>query len=116
MPAIDDLMPLKPAWFHILLALGEQPLHGFGVRDAVLARTAGRVTLWPATLYGSIADMCAAALIEPLAEDAEPGDDARRRYYRITSHGRRLLHAEGERLAALASAARALSAPEQGPR
>ena len=109
MSGIDELLPLKPAWFHILLALGEAPLHGFAIRDAVLERTGGRITLWPATLYGSIADMTEEALIEPLEGEAEPDDDARRRYYRLTSRGRRVLKAEADRMAELAAAARALA-------
>ena len=116
MTDVEQLLPLKPAWFHILLALGNAPLHGFAIRDAVLERTGGKVTLWPATLYGSMADMAEEGLIEPLAADAEPDDDARRRYYRLTPRGRRVLKAEADRMAELATAAQAMAAREGAAR
>ena len=70
-PGPREFLPLKTAWFHILLALGDGPAHGYAVRSEVEERTAGRVKLWPATLYGSIRDMeeDVAALVSHL--DAE---------------------------------------------
>ena len=65
----------------------------------VLNRTAGKVRLWPATLYGSIKRLIEADLIEESDERPAPElDDARRRYYRLTSLGKRVLDAECERL------------------
>jgi DNA-binding PadR family transcriptional regulator len=92
-------IPLKTQWFHIMLTLAGGEQHGYGIMQEVLQRTAGKVRLWPATLYGSIKRLIEAELIEE--SDARPApelDDARRRYYRLTVLGRRVLDAECERL------------------
>jgi len=73
----------------------------------VLERTGGKVHLWPATLYGSIKRLMEADLIAESNERPEPElDDPRRRYYRLTALGRRVLDAECERLQALVDAIR----------
>jgi DNA-binding PadR family transcriptional regulator len=100
------LLPLKPAWFHILLALADGAQHGYAVRSMVEERTEGRVKLWPATLYGSIRELSDDNLIEALEGPDNPDDDARRQYYRLTSRGSELLRAEADRLQALVDAAR----------
>ncbi|MGH9593527.1 MAG: PadR family transcriptional regulator [Bryobacteraceae bacterium] len=97
--APESFLPLKPQWFHILLSLvgGEQ--HGYGIMRDVSNRTAGRVRLWPATLYGSIKRLIETDLIEKSEERPAPElDDARRHYYRLTSLGRQVLDAECSRL------------------
>jgi DNA-binding PadR family transcriptional regulator len=79
------------------LAGGEQ--HGYAIMQDVLNRTTGKVRLWPATLYGSIKRLIEAELIEASDERPAPElDDARRRYYRLTALGRRVLDAECDRL------------------
>jgi len=79
------------------LAGGEQ--HGYGIMQEVLNRTAGKVRLWPATLYGSIKRLIEAELIEESDERPSPEeDDARRRYYKLTPLGKRVLDAECDRL------------------
>lgn len=107
---IERLLPLKTAWFHILLALGDGSRHGYAIRTAVEERTQGRVRLWPATLYGSIRELAAEALIEEQDGEADPTDDSRRRYYRLTGLGERVLAAEVARMQALVDAARATRA------
>ena len=92
-------LPLKPQWFHIMLSLAGEEQHGYGIMQEVQRRTTGKVRLWPATLYGSIKRLIAAELIEESDERPAPElDDARRRYYRLTALGKRVLDAEGERL------------------
>jgi DNA-binding PadR family transcriptional regulator len=92
-------LPLKPHWFHIMLTLAGGEQHGYGIMQEVLNSTTGKVRLWPATLYGSIKRLIEADLIEESDERPAPElDDARRRYYRLTSLGRRVLDAECERL------------------
>jgi len=92
-------IPLKTQWFHIMLSLAGGEQHGYGIMQEVLQRTTGKVRLWPATLYGSIKRLIEAELIEESDERPAPElDDARRRYYRLTSLGRRVLDAECERL------------------
>jgi DNA-binding PadR family transcriptional regulator len=65
----------------------------------VLERTNGAVKLWPATLYGSLKRLIAGGLIEESEERPAPElDDARRRYYKLTPLGKRVLELECERL------------------
>ncbi len=95
-------LPLKPNWFHIMLSLAGGEQHGYGIMQDVLERTGGKVRLWPAPLYGSLKRLIEADLIEESGErPAREFDDARRRYYRLTAGGRRVLRAECERLRAL---------------
>ena len=104
----EELLPLTPAVFHILLALADGERHGYGVIKEVDARTEGRVRLGPGTLYGSIKRMLEEGLIEESGERPDPElDDERRRYYRLTKFGRRVAVAEAERLARLVASARA---------
>ena len=92
-------IPLKTHCFHIMLSLAGGEQHGYGIMQEVLNRTTGKVRLWPATLYGSIKRLIEAELIEESDERPAPElDDARRRYYRLTALGRRVLDAECERL------------------
>jgi len=92
-------LPLKSNWFQILVSLSDQEQHGYGIMQEVLERTGGKVRLWPATLYGTLKRLIEEELIEESAERPAPEfDDARRRYYRMTPLGRRVLVAESERL------------------
>lgn len=95
----QEFLPLKTQWFHIMLALAGTEQHGYGIMQDVLQRTGGKVRLWPATLYGSIKRLIEVELIEESDERPAPElDDARRRYYRLTPFGKRVLNAECERL------------------
>ena len=95
----QTFIPLKTHWFHIMLSLAGGEQHGYGIMQEVLNRTTGKVRLWPATLYGSIKRLVEAGLIEESEERPAPeSDDARRRYYRLTTLGKRVLGAECERL------------------
>jgi DNA-binding PadR family transcriptional regulator len=104
----ESFLPLKPHWFHVLLALAHQEQHGYGLMQEILERTEGKVRLWPATLYGTLKRLIDDELIEESEERPAPElDDARRRYYRLTPLGRRVLAAESERLEDLVRIARA---------
>jgi DNA-binding PadR family transcriptional regulator len=95
----DAFLPLKSHWFHILLCLvgGEQ--HGYGIMQDVRERSGGKVRLWPATLYGALKRLIEEGLIVESDERPAPEfDDARRRYYRLTPLGRRVLDLESQRL------------------
>ena len=95
----QKFVPLKTHWFHIMLSLAGGEQHGYGIMQEVLNRTTGKVRLWPATLYGSVKRLIEAELIEESDKRPAPElDDARRRYYRLTPMGRRVLDAECERL------------------
>lgn len=97
----EELLPLTPAVFNILLALADGEKHGYGIMQEVEANTKGQVLMGPGTLYGSIKRLLQASLIEESDERVDPEmDDPRRRaYYRLTELGRRTLRMEAERLA-----------------
>jgi DNA-binding PadR family transcriptional regulator len=103
---VERLLPLPPAVFHILIALGDGESHGYAVMQEVAARTEGRVRMSPGTLYGSIRKMLDEGLIEELFRRGRDAADERRRYYRVTKFGRAVAAAEAERLAALLHHAR----------
>ena len=104
----EEFLPLKPHWFHVLLSLADQEQHGYGIMQEVLERTGGKVRLWPATLYGTLKRLMEDDLIgESSARPAPEADDARRKYYRLTALGRRVLAAETERLEDLVRVIRA---------
>lgn len=108
MPDPTSLLPLPSAAFHILLSLAEEDRHGYAIIQDVAARTGGEVTLGPATLYRTIQRMLEQDLIVETRERPAPElDDERRRYYRITSFGRKVARAEADRLADLVKLARA---------
>jgi len=102
---IHALLPLAPAFLHILIALGDGERHGYSIMQDVSERTGGRVRMSPGTLYGSIKRMLAEGLIEELTTGAA-GADERRRFYRITRFGRRVVAAEADRMSSLISQAR----------
>jgi DNA-binding PadR family transcriptional regulator len=105
-PTIDELLPLTSTVFHILLSLADQERHGYGIMQEVEAMTQGRIQMGPGTLYGAIKRMLAANLIEESDERPDPEqDDERRRYYRLTDLGRRVLGAEAQRLSDLVNVA-----------
>jgi DNA-binding PadR family transcriptional regulator len=99
--------PLTPAVFHILLALADEERHGYGIMQEVADRTERQMILGPGTLYGTIKRLLADGLIEESGERPDPEiDDQRRRYYRLTTLGRRAASAEARRLAQLVRVSR----------
>jgi DNA-binding PadR family transcriptional regulator len=105
---VSALLPLPPATFHILMAVADEPRHGYAIMQDVAARTNGAVTLSFGTLYRSIQRMLEQGLVEELRErPAEGHDDERRRYYRVTRFGIVVAKAEVRRLAELIRLARA---------
>ena len=103
METIDDgvqaQLPLPPPIFHMLLALCQGERHGYALKREILRRTDGKLDLGAGALYGSIARMVERGLVEE--SEARPDlhlDDERRRYYRITSLGRRVAQAEAQRM------------------
>jgi DNA-binding PadR family transcriptional regulator len=107
-PTPTSFLPLTPAVLHILLALAEGERHGYAIAQAVEAATDGMVRMGPGTLYGSIGRMVSSGLIEETGRGrSRTMDDERRRFYRATTLGRRVLEAETERLARVVAIARA---------
>jgi DNA-binding PadR family transcriptional regulator len=102
------LDPLPSAAFQILLSLADEDRHGYGIMRQVADQTDGCLRLGPGTLYSSIQTLLEEKCIEEVAlrEDARLGRE-RRRYYRLTSAGRKLARSEAQRLADLLRVARA---------
>ena len=104
----ETFLPLSPAVFHILLALADEERHGYGIMQEVKFRTDGQVHLVPGTLYGAIKRLLKQKLIEETDERPDPTlNDERRRYYRLTEFGQRVLGAEAARLAWMVEQAQA---------
>jgi DNA-binding PadR family transcriptional regulator len=105
---IDDLLPLPPVTFHILVALADEDRHGYAVMQEVAQRTGGSLKLGAGTLYRSVQRMLEQGLIvEVTTRPAPELDDERRRYYRVTPFGRAVARAEARRLAQMLKLARA---------
>jgi len=108
-----ELLPLKQATYHVLLALADgESMHGYAIMQAVAEMTNGRETILPGTLYAALARMVDEKLVEESTPRNRGGnDDASggppRRFYRRTSFGRAVARAESERLRALLEVARA---------
>ena len=100
--SLARLLPLPPVWFHLLLALAHQERHGYALMRDVAAESGGRIALGPGTLYGALKRLLALRLVSESDHRPDPEmDDQRRRYYRLTSLGRRVLAAEAARHASL---------------
>ncbi|SPE52415.1 Transcriptional regulator, PadR-like family (fragment) [Verrucomicrobia bacterium] len=103
------MLPLTPAVFHILLALAADERHGYSVMQHVAETTDGQIKMGPGTLYGTIKRLLAVKFIEESDERPDPKlDDERRRYYRLTLLGRRVLGAEVSRYSRMVETARAV--------
>lgn len=102
--------PLSPAVLSILLSLADQEKHGYQIMKDVRTRHGGSLRLGPGTMYGSLSRM----MRDRLVEESGTSDDQRRRYFRLTQHGRTALCAELERLHAAVESARAQGLLPQG--
>ena len=98
----EEMLPLKPADFHILLVLSKEDLHGYGIMQQVEAESDGRVRLEVGSMYRLIARLTDEGLV---AESGRANND-RRKYYRITEFGKRVVRLEARRLVDVVSAAR----------
>ena len=92
----QERLALTEAVYYILLSLTE-PLHGYGMMQRVREMSRGRLELGAGTLYGALGALTEKGWIEPASGE----EDSRRKAYRITETGRRILAAEIERLAEL---------------
>jgi DNA-binding PadR family transcriptional regulator len=103
-----ELLPLTAAVFHILLVLADGERHGYAIMREVERDSGGALQLGPGTLYGCLRRMLAAGLVDESEDRPDPEmDDERRRYYRITDLGARVVRAEADRLATAVAAAQA---------
>src|ERR1022692_2042284 len=113
---IDDIspfIPLSPAGLHILLSLAAEDRHGYGIMQEVARQSEGQYKLGPGTLYDNLQKLMIQALVEESTRRF-PDEDPRRRYYHLSSFGRRVLSAEIARLDAVVQQARVhLRAPRR---
>ncbi len=100
-------LPLKPDLFHILLALSEEALHGYGIMKAVEENTGGRIQLEPSPLYRRLKRLLESGIVtEGGGSPIEDTGGPRRKYYRLTPFGRDVLAAEAARVVKLADTSR----------
>src|SRR6266700_5868340 len=96
---IQRMLPLTLPVFHMLLSLTDGERHGYALKREILQRTDKRINLGSGALYGAINKLLEQGLIVESDERPDPHlDDERRRYYRITTLGRRAIQAEAVRL------------------
>jgi len=100
----DPPQALADLTFHILLALGEGPSHGYAIGKDVEEQSGGRLDPTTGALYQVLRRLTDDGLVTPVSG---PDDvDSRRKYFALTRAGRRAAAQEAERLAALVRAAR----------
>jgi DNA-binding PadR family transcriptional regulator len=101
----DQFLPLSAAALHILLALSSEDRHGYAIMREVARQSEGRYKLGPGTLYDNLQKLLDQGIVEERPPRA-PGDDPRRRYYRLSRFGRGLLATEIARLEGVVREAR----------
>jgi len=93
--------PLRPRDWHVLVALCERPLHGYGIMKAVERDSGGRVSAQIGSLYRILDRLADEGLLAEVDSPADAPDDTRgrpRRYYGLTEGGRAALRRESLRL------------------
>lgn len=105
MEDLKPFLPLSPAVLLILLALSGEDRHGYGIMQEVARQSEGQYKLGPGTLYDNLQKLLDQGIVEK-SPSRSSADDPRRRYYRQTRFGRRLLSAEIARLEGVVRAAR----------
>lgn len=113
-PRPEDHIPLKAVVFHVLLALAERDLHGYGVIKAVRERSDDRIQLETGAFYRHLKKLLAQGLVEEADERPHDVDARRGAYYRLTSFGRNVLAAESARLSQLVDTTRDLGILPEG--
>ena len=96
--------PLSSAALHILLALVESDLHGYGIMQAVKRQSEGTFKLGPGTLYANLDRLLAGGLVGETERKLKGGET--RREYSLTSSGERVLRLEVQRLRQVVNVAR----------
>lgn len=94
---VEAFLPLSAPVFHVMLALADEPKHGYAILKEVEERTQRKVQLSSGTLYAIMKRLLNDGLIEEI-EDRRPQTDERRRSYRLTRLGRRVAEAEARRM------------------
>lgn len=90
---MNENIALTESTYYILLSL-YTPQHGYGIMQRTEELSGGRVKLAAGTLYGALNTMCEKGWIIQLPVE----DGSRKKEYRLTETGRRILSNEIERL------------------
>jgi DNA-binding PadR family transcriptional regulator len=90
--------------FHILLALGDGPSHGYAIGQHVQMQSHGRLDPTTGALYQALRRLSVEGLIA--STEGQEVVDARRKYFALTREGRRAAAHEAQRLDGLVRAAR----------
>ena len=94
---VGEFAALTESTYYILLSL-VTPRHGYGIMQETEKLSGGRVRLAAGTLYGALNSLCEKGWIFPL-----PGEDgSRRKEYKLTEKGFKVLRGEVGRLRELA--------------
>lgn len=107
-PDVKAQLPVPPRTFAILLALAEEPKHGYGLMRELQENPVEQWLLGPATLYRTLKQMQGEGLITSTEGPDEDSDGPPRRYYALTGFGRRVGQAEAGRMAGLVARAKQL--------
>jgi DNA-binding PadR family transcriptional regulator len=91
-------IPLKPVELLVLTMLSAGDRHGYGIRQDIIEHTRGALELEAGNLYRTIRRLETDGLIDEASGSGSNSTDERRRYYRLTPFGRRVLAAELERV------------------
>jgi len=97
---------MTPVVFHVLLALADEESHAYQSMKDVPERSGGAVEIGPGSLHYTLGKLLETGMIEESDGPEDPEDDARRKYYRLTTHGRAILRAEASVLADIVAFAR----------
>ena len=115
---MPEATPMSPRDWHVLLALSERTLHGYGIMQAVERDSGGDVSAEVGSLYRVLDRLLGDGLIEEVEEpeDAPEGTPGRRRrYYGLTDLGRAALRKEAARLRRALDLARERKLLPEGP-
>ena len=94
-----ELLPLRAVDMHVLLALSHRDRHGYGLVQDIATESDGRIQLLPGNLYGVLSRLLRDGLVREKEHRGPRGDDdERRRYYGLTTLGRRVLAADLARM------------------
>jgi len=94
---LRQLLPLTPAVFYVLFALADGEKHGYAIMQETSSLSGGKFRMGPGTLYTTLQRLLDLDLIEEV-EGSRNAADSRRRYYRLTGHGKVLLESELARM------------------
>jgi DNA-binding PadR family transcriptional regulator len=101
--------PMPPAMFYILFALADGEKHGYAIMQETLKLSEGAFRMGPATLYTNVQRLLAADLIKEVAGEDSGDAEARRRYYRLSRHGKEALEQELQRMRKVLRRAQSMS-------